>query len=160
MLLTCYNITAMRIFYKSLLNVYYWRYLLSRVHFDDSINRSISSAVSLLNIVLSRSYYKHMSNTDKTTIAKIMQANNEPERIPDSYCLNDFEKITPSIIKIFSRYNLARKVIITQNKLQPNYRDFSGVHGLLNYSDYELDRIIKLSKKIMQNCIKDLTYFS
>ena len=160
MLLTCYNITAMRIFYKSLLNVYYWRYLLSRVHFDDSINCSISSAVSLLNIVLSRPYYKHMPNADKTTIAKIMQANNEPEHIPDSYCLNDFEKITPSIIKIFSRYNLARKVIIMQNKLQPNYRDFSEVHGLLNYSDYELDRIIKLSKKIMQNCIKDLTYFS
>jgi hypothetical protein len=101
-----------------------------------------------------------MSNTDKTTIAKIMQANNEPEHIPDSYCLNDFEKITPSIIKIFSRYNLARKVIIMQNKLQPNYRDFSEVHDLLNYSDYGLDQIIKLSKKIMQNCIKDLTYFS
>lgn len=133
------------IFYK--LNVYYWRYLLSRVHFDDSINRSISSAVSLLNIVLSRPYYNHMSNTDKATIAKIMQVNNEPEHIPDSYCLSDFYKTTPSIIKI-------------QNKLQPNYRDFSEVHGLLNYSDYELDRIIKLSEKIMRNCMKDLTYFS
>lgn len=150
----------MRIFYKTLLNVYYWRYLLSRVHFDDSINRSINSAVSLLNIVLSRPYYKHMSNADKATIAKIMQFNNKPEHIPDSYCLSDFDKITPNIIKIFSRYNLARKVIIIQNKLQPNYRDFSEVHGLLNYSDHELDQIIKLSKKIMQNCIKDLTYFS
>lgn len=150
----------MRFFYKTLLNVYYWRYLLSRVHFDDSINRSISSAVSLLNIVLSRPYYNHMSNTDKATIAKIMQVNNEPEHIPDSYCLSDFYKTTPSIIKIFSRYNLARRIIIIQNKLQPNYRDFSEVHGLLNYSDYELDRIIKLSEKIMRNCMKDLTYFS
>ena len=101
-----------------------------------------------------------MSNADRTIIAKIMRANNEPEHIPDSYCLNDFDKITPSIIKIFSRYNLARKVIIMQNKLQPNYRDFSEVHGLLNYSDHELDRIIKLSEKIMRNCTKDLTYFS
>lgn len=150
----------MRFFYKTLLNVYYWRYLLSRVHFDDSINRSISSAVSLLNIVLSRPYYNHMSNTDKATIAKIMQVNNEPEHIPDSYCLSDFYKTTPSIIKIFLRYNLARRIIIIQNKLQPNYRDFSEVHGLLNYSDYELDRIIKLSEKIMRNCMKDLTYFS
>ena len=160
MLLTCYNIMAMRIFYKSLLNVYYWRYLLSRVHFDDSINRRISSAVNLLNFVLLRPYYKHMSNADKATIAKIMQVNNEPEHIPDSYCVNDIYKTIPNIIRIFSRYNLARKVIIMQNKLQPNYRDFSEVHGLLNYSDYELDRIIKLSEKIMRNCTKDLTYFS
>lgn len=154
----------MRIFYRILLNVYYYKHQSGRMWIDHLHNvrgfTDITAAVKLLNLILSKKYYKHMSNADKTTIAKIIHFKNKEKHIPDSYCVNDIYKTVPNIFKIFSRYGMARKITREQQKLAGDCQDFKEVYNLINYSDYEVTQILRLLKKIMRNCIKDITYFS
>lgn len=55
---------------------------------------------------------------------------------------------------------MARKITREQQKLAGDCQDFKEVYNLINYSDYEVTQILRLLKKIMRNCIKDITYFS
>lgn len=154
----------MRFFYKILLNVYYRKHQLGRMWIDYLHNvrgfTDIDAAVKLLNLVLSRKYYKHMSNADKATLAKIMHFRNKKEHTPDSYCVNDIYKTVPNIFRIFSRYAMARKIAHEQQKLADDCQNFEKVYNLIGYSDHEVTQILRLLKKIMGNCIKDITYFS
>lgn len=154
----------MRFFYRILLNVYYRKHQLGRMWIDYLHNvrgfTDIDAVVKLLNLVLSRKYYKHMPNADKATIAKIMHFRNEKEHIPDSYCVNDIYKTIPNIFRIFSRYAMARKIAREQQKLAGDCQNFGEVYNIINYSDYETAQIIRILKKIMKNCVKDITYFS
>lgn len=154
----------MRFFYRILLNVYYCKHRLNSMWIDYLHNvrgfTDIDATVRLLNLILSRKYYKHMSNADKATIAKIMHFRNKKEHIPDSYCVNDIYKSTPNIFRIFSRYAMARKIAHEQQKLADDCQNFEKVYNLIGYSDYEVTQILRLLKKIMGNCIKNITYFS